>query len=142
MKVYNENLEMKCNISTDLIYVPGCGICKDIGGKIQYFIDIDIDKCFVNKNNLFTLLQLVIIKENNIPVNFINEVIASDKNDFAILLTYINENQYSLKIGGRIGRTQFSEEFQCDLDFDEKKLIKSIVKSLDQKMRDGKMYRS
>ena len=125
MKIYNENLEMKCSLSRDLIYDPGCGICKDIGGKIQYFVDIDIDKCFVNKSNFFTLLQLVILKENNIPVNYVNEVISSDKNDFAILLNYVSdENHYFLNIGGRIVNKEFSDLFQCDLDSDEKEACK------------------
>ena len=140
MKIYSEHLDMKSSLSRDLIYEPGCGIA-DVG-KIIYLLDFDINKCIEKKSNLFTLLQMVTMRENNIPASIVNEVISSDKNGVAIMMNYlVKENLYFLHVGGQIGRTPFSEDFQCDLDSDEKKIIKSIIKKLDQRMKDGKMYK-
>ncbi len=143
MKIYNEKFEMKSSLTENLIYEPKCGIC-DYKGNIQHFIDFNIYKCYSTQSNLFTLLQLYVMKEKNIPVNLINEAIFSDKNGFTMLLNCIvNQNLYYLNIGGRIGRNEeFGDFFECVLNLDEKNLVKKIVKSLDQKFKDGKLYRA
>lgn len=140
MIIFSEHLKMQSSISRDLIYEPGCGIANV--GKIIYLIDFDINKCIEKKSNLFTLLQMVVMREKNIPVSFVNEIISSDKNGFAIMMNYlIKENLYFLNVGGRIRNKEFSEEFKCKPDADDKSIIKDIIKSLDQKMKDGKLYK-